>query len=151
MLADCRDAERGGLFLTGKDAEPLLVRPKEAYDGAVPSANSVALANLIRLSRITGDALRYRAHTFNKGLKSFAAGKDKIMVKIAPLLDAGRIRRADFGKGLFFPQTEINFPQICIDIKRLSRCRQRQPGGHGSSPGNSPGSAARSAAGAASG
>ncbi len=31
------------------------MRPKEIYDGAVPSANSVDLLNLLWLSRLTGD------------------------------------------------------------------------------------------------
>ena len=56
LLAHHWDAAAGGLFFTADDGEPLLFRQKEAYDGAVPSANSVALLNLLRLSRITGDA-----------------------------------------------------------------------------------------------
>ncbi len=45
----------GGYFLTGKDAESLLMRPKEVYDGALPSGNSVSALNLLRLARITAD------------------------------------------------------------------------------------------------
>ncbi|MBL1352685.1 MAG: thioredoxin domain-containing protein, partial [Zetaproteobacteria bacterium] len=45
----------GGLFLTANDAEPLLVRPMEAWDGALPSGNAVAAHNLIRLSRMNSD------------------------------------------------------------------------------------------------
>ena len=48
------DDEKGGMFFTALDAEKLLVRNKEIYDGAVPSGNSVELLNLLRLSRITG-------------------------------------------------------------------------------------------------
>jgi hypothetical protein len=47
------DVEGGGFFSTANDAEELLVRQKEIYDGAVPSGNSVAMLNLIRLARIT--------------------------------------------------------------------------------------------------
>ncbi len=47
------DREAGGLFSTSDDGEPLLVRQKDIYDGAVPSANSVAMLNLLRLARMT--------------------------------------------------------------------------------------------------
>ncbi|MFL6560464.1 MAG: thioredoxin domain-containing protein, partial [Bacillus sp. (in: firmicutes)] len=36
------DQEEGGFFFYGNDNEELLVRQKEAYDGAIPSGNSVA-------------------------------------------------------------------------------------------------------------
>jgi uncharacterized protein YyaL (SSP411 family) len=48
--------ENGGLYFTAEDAETLLTRRKEVYDGATPSANSVALLNLLRLGRMTGEA-----------------------------------------------------------------------------------------------
>jgi len=47
------DEERGGLFFTGNDAERLIIRSKEIYDGATPSGNSVAALNLLRLAKIT--------------------------------------------------------------------------------------------------
>ncbi|MGE5390203.1 MAG: thioredoxin domain-containing protein [Deltaproteobacteria bacterium] len=50
------DEENGGFFLYGSDAEELLARPKEIYDGAIPSSNSVAVLNLLRLARLTGDS-----------------------------------------------------------------------------------------------
>ncbi|NIP36568.1 MAG: thioredoxin domain-containing protein, partial [Thermoplasmata archaeon] len=56
MLDHFWDAEEGGLFLTADDAEELLVRQKETYDGAMPSGNSVAMLNVLRLSHLTGDA-----------------------------------------------------------------------------------------------
>jgi Highly conserved protein containing a thioredoxin domain len=49
------DEEGGGYYLTGSDAEELLFRPKESYDGALPSGNSITALNLFRLARITGD------------------------------------------------------------------------------------------------
>jgi len=49
------DEKDGGFFLTPADGESLLVRPKEIYDGALPSGNSLALYNLLRLERITGN------------------------------------------------------------------------------------------------
>ena len=56
MDDDFWDAEQGGYFLTSAAAVELPVRPKEIYDGALPSVNSVALSNLLLLGRITGDA-----------------------------------------------------------------------------------------------
>jgi uncharacterized protein YyaL (SSP411 family) len=50
-----RDEKDGGFFFTPKDAETLPVRPKELHDGAVPSGNSVAFQNGLRLFQITGD------------------------------------------------------------------------------------------------
>jgi len=49
------DEKHGAFFITADDAEELIVRQKEAYDGAVPSGNSVAMMNLVRLGRITAD------------------------------------------------------------------------------------------------
>ena len=49
------DKEEGGFFFYGADGEELLTRPKEIYDGATPSGNSVAAYNLIRLARLLAD------------------------------------------------------------------------------------------------
>ncbi|HEX3026125.1 MAG TPA: thioredoxin domain-containing protein, partial [Clostridia bacterium] len=46
--------EDGGFYLTGSDVEDLPVRQKSSHDGAIPSGNSVAAMNLIRLARLTG-------------------------------------------------------------------------------------------------
>jgi uncharacterized protein YyaL (SSP411 family) len=54
MLADFWDNAGGGFYSTKADTE-LPVRPKELYDGAIPSANSAALVNLLMLARMTGD------------------------------------------------------------------------------------------------
>ena len=55
MTAKCWDANQGGFFSTAKENDELPVRPKELYDGAIPSANSVSLFNLLCLSRLTGN------------------------------------------------------------------------------------------------
>jgi uncharacterized protein YyaL (SSP411 family) len=49
------DHEEGGFFFTGRDNEELLVRQKEAYDGAIPSGNSVAAMGMLRLARLAGE------------------------------------------------------------------------------------------------
>ncbi|KAI4454015.1 spermatogenesis-associated protein 20 [Holotrichia oblita] len=54
FISECWDEQNGGFFLNSKCGEQLITRSKEIYDGATPSANSVAAYNLIRLSRLTG-------------------------------------------------------------------------------------------------
>jgi uncharacterized protein YyaL (SSP411 family) len=49
------DNENGGFFFTPDYAGEQIVRNKEVYDGAVPSGNSVALLNLLKLGRITAN------------------------------------------------------------------------------------------------
>jgi len=49
------DDKNGGYYFTSNDAEKLISRQKEIYDGAIPSGNSVAGLNLLKLSRITGE------------------------------------------------------------------------------------------------
>lgn len=48
------DDQNGGFFFTGADGETLITRKKEVYDGAIPSGNSVAALNLLKLARMTG-------------------------------------------------------------------------------------------------
>ncbi len=53
--------EQGGFFQTGSDTDPPLTRPKELFDNAVPSGNSLAAAVLQRLALLTGDRELERA------------------------------------------------------------------------------------------
>ena len=48
------DAQEGGFFFTSSDHETLISRSKSAFDGSVPSGNSVAAAVLLRLYYATG-------------------------------------------------------------------------------------------------
>lgn len=50
------DSEHGGFYLYGHDNEQLILKPKETYDGAIPSGNSVMAYNLVKLSAITNDS-----------------------------------------------------------------------------------------------
>ena len=45
----------GGFYLGGDNSEKLIVRAMTGYDGAIPSGNSVAVMNLLRITRITGE------------------------------------------------------------------------------------------------
>jgi uncharacterized protein YyaL (SSP411 family) len=50
------DRERGGFFQTGTDTSGLVVRPKDLYDNATPSGNSMGADVCLRLGMLTGDA-----------------------------------------------------------------------------------------------
>ncbi len=47
------DSESGGFSLCRESTNELFINPKETYDGAIPSGNSVMAYNLVRLSQLT--------------------------------------------------------------------------------------------------
>lgn len=55
MIQDFWDDADGGFFLSAETHKELPVRPKELYDGAMPSANSASFLNLLMLSKMTGN------------------------------------------------------------------------------------------------
>lgn len=55
------DQEEGGFYLYAKDSEQLIFRPKEVYDGAIPSGNSVAAYDLLKIGKLTGE-LKYEKY-----------------------------------------------------------------------------------------
>ena len=54
-VAQYYDSEDGGFYLSGRDNETLLFRPKECYDGALPSGNSLIAYVLVRLHALAPD------------------------------------------------------------------------------------------------
>ncbi len=53
LLSRFWDEREGGFFFTSSDHETLIARSKSAFDGSIPSGNSVAVFNLLRLSYLT--------------------------------------------------------------------------------------------------
>jgi uncharacterized protein YyaL (SSP411 family) len=87
------DLERGGLFYTSSDHEKLFARGKDQYDGAQPSANSVATRNLVRLWTKTKDD-QYRSlaekqfKAFSARLKAEPSNMTTLAQALAMFLDA---------------------------------------------------------------
>ncbi len=48
------DKDKGGFFFSISDEDQVYGRQRQIFDGAIPSSNSAAMMNLIRLSRLTG-------------------------------------------------------------------------------------------------
>ncbi len=86
------DRDRGGLFYSGEEDTTLVQRQKVIYDGAMPSGNSVAALNLIRLGRMTG---RVELEEYaDKILKAFAG-----RVCSTPMAHAHFMAAVDFAAG----------------------------------------------------
>ena len=49
------DEENRAFYFSSDYSEKLLIRQKEIHDGAIPSGNSIATLNLLRLGRMTGN------------------------------------------------------------------------------------------------
>jgi hypothetical protein len=96
MDGDFRDMDRGGYFLSAdlapSHANALPVRPKELYDGAVPSANSIVLNNLARLGAHLQD--RYWKNRALEQLQAFAGTVRRQPTAFTHTLDGWR-READ--------------------------------------------------------
>jgi hypothetical protein len=118
MLQHFWDGEKGGLFFTPDDAKALLLRQKEFYDGAVPSGNSAAMLNLLRLSRLTGDpGLEEKARGIARALSSAACSQ--------PMGHSMLLCALDFALG---PSLEIALVGSSQDgdiLKMLSAIRSR--------------------------
>jgi uncharacterized protein YyaL (SSP411 family) len=79
MLDHFWDNTHNGFFLAADDPKDLVVRTKDLYDGAIPSGNSVAAMNLLRIHRMTA-----KTHFEEKAIQAIRSV-------------AGIVRKAPFG------------------------------------------------------
>lgn len=73
------DPNAGGFYFTSDDAEKVLVRKKEIYDGAIPSGNSIMMLNLLKLAQLTEneefkDKALQLEKAFSETIKKIPAG-----------------------------------------------------------------------------
>ena len=93
--ADYADDGGGGYFHTSDAHERLLARAKPHLDGAVPSGNSVAASNLLRLAELTlADGYRERVQmlfsAFNERLDSNPTAVPELLLALDFELDAAK-------------------------------------------------------------
>ncbi len=87
MIKYFHDEKNGGFYIYGSDSEELIARPKDIYDGATPSGNSVATLNLLRLSRITGrseleDMAHMQFKAFSKSVAHYPSAYSYFMMSV---------------------------------------------------------------------
>jgi uncharacterized protein YyaL (SSP411 family) len=81
------DEEKGGFYFTTDDADTILVRKKEIYDGAVPSGNAVAMLNLLRLARLTAqpeleEKAAHISRTFSNAVSQSPGAFTQLMIAL---------------------------------------------------------------------
>lgn len=142
------DKENGGFYFTADDGEALLIRQKEIYDGAIPSGNSIAMLNLLRLGRITANPdLEEKAArigpAFFENVRQLPSAHTQLMIAVDfavgpshELVIVGDSRAGDTKEMLqaigskFLPNKVVIFLPIEIDsteIKGISPFTTHQP------------------------
>ncbi len=75
-------AGEGAFYTTGRDAQTLIVRPRDLMDGALPSANALAALALFRLGALSGE-------------RAFSDAATRIVVAASALLEQNPTGFAD--------------------------------------------------------
>ncbi len=88
MVRYFEDEDAGGYYMNASDAAQLITRPKEMYDGAIPSGNSVAAMVLQKLASLTGevrwqDAARRQIAYCAREISGYPAGYSYALLAIA--------------------------------------------------------------------
>ncbi len=84
------DQEKGGCYFTAEEGEKLIIREKDLYDGATPSANSVTALNFLRLGRMTGNTdLERKADQLFNHFSGTVAGYPLAYTQFLNALDFG--------------------------------------------------------------
>lgn len=91
VLRDYQDDAHGGFFMTAHtpsaDDAPLPLRPKSAYDAAVPNGNATMIGVLSRLHLITQDARYFEAAA--RAVNAFSGGAAEEYFPLSTFLNNG--------------------------------------------------------------
>src|SRR5207247_11012520 len=87
MIQSFWDTNNAGFYFTGGNHESLITRPKDFFDNATPSGNSVAADVLLRLAAVTGrNDYREKAeliiHTAASLLRQYASGFGRMLAAV---------------------------------------------------------------------
>ena len=109
ILHEFADPENGGFFDTSIQHETLITRPKDVFDNATPSGNSVAADVLLRLALLTDrtdyrDAAEGVLHLLREAIVRYPLGFARALNALDFFLDAPRevaiVGPADSAQGL---------------------------------------------------
>jgi uncharacterized protein YyaL (SSP411 family) len=150
LLTHFWDNRAGGFFITSHDAENILIRKKDIYDGAVPSGNSVSMLNLIRLGKIKAEPeLERKAEAIGQafsgaielapaGYAMFMSSLDFALGPSYEIVIAGDLQADDTKEMLkalrkeFIPNKVVIFlPDEKSEISRISDYTRNLPGSKG--------------------
>ena len=88
MIKHFGDGENGGFYFTADDAEEVILRKKELYDGAIPSGNSVAMLNLLRIGRMAArEDLESEAARIGKAFSKIVSSAPSAYTQVLSALD----------------------------------------------------------------
>ncbi len=140
MFENFWDEKDGGFYFTAKDNDELFIRQKKAIDSAIPSANSIACYNILRLSHLK-DNFEYREkagemlNVFSKAVDSSPANHIFLLLSYHYLQNPfteinihGDLKNAKVEQLLnsirkkFIPRIIINFNQSSEESK-FSICK----------------------------
>ncbi|NWF95827.1 MAG: thioredoxin domain-containing protein [Candidatus Thorarchaeota archaeon] len=112
------DSEGGGFFFSPASSESMLTRPKDAYDGAIPSGNSMMVLNSIRLGRLLGD--ESMEQTARNTLNAFA---DEIANM--PMSHSMMLVAIDYLRGPSHEVIVAGAPDDVVTVRMIAEIRRR--------------------------
>lgn len=121
------DQQSGGFYLYAEDGERLIHRPKEIYDGAIPSGNAVAMYCLDKLAALTGntdfiDSLNVQLKYFSRNIEhpmSHNFGNITVLNQVYQARELVCVKSANMGKDILLEEflRENFMPDLTIIMK----------------------------------